>query len=90
MLSAQKRRAALSALTVHHCVLATKAEVDQFCDGLQTLGVLQCIRENPELFREFFVANKDQRLTSGWFLSNNRLILARVNHLIKFAEFVLL
>ena len=69
MLTPQKKWAALSTLTLHHCVLATKAELDQFCDGLQTLGVLKCIRENPDTFKEFFVADENQKLTSGWFLS---------------------
>ena len=35
----------------HHTVLKIKPEIDQYCDGLETLGVLECVRKYPCLMR---------------------------------------
>ena len=43
---------ALSTLAVHHCVLSIKAEIDQFCSGLEPLGVLDAVRKKQ--FKPFF------------------------------------
>ena len=45
---------ALSTLAFHHCVLSIKAEIDQFCSGLEPLGVLDAVRKYKEQFKPFF------------------------------------
>ena len=40
----------------YHCMVKVKAAMDQFLDGLQYLGLLDSIREDPATWRIFFVA----------------------------------
>ena len=42
-----------------------KAEVDQFLDGLNTMGVLQMIRQHSDLMKVFFVPTENIRLSRG-------------------------
>ena len=56
---------ALSTLAFHHCVPSIKAEIDQFCCGLQTLGVLDAVRKYKEQFKPFFLVDGDRKLTAG-------------------------
>ena len=39
LVSINTREESLSSFALHHCVLLVKTEIDQFCQGLQTLGV---------------------------------------------------
>ena len=44
-----------------HCTtVKTKAEPDQFAEGLKTLGVLDHMLQYPDLVREFFVHDPRQ------------------------------
>ena len=45
----------VKALTISH-VLRCKAEIDQFCDGLNCLRVLDCIKAKPEIMKVYFTA----------------------------------
>ena len=53
-----------SALLDYHLMGKVKAEMDQFIEGLSTLGFLDAVRKNPQVFQPFFV-HTDQELTPG-------------------------
>ncbi len=56
----------VQAITLHYCILHCKAEIDQFCEGLESCGVLQVIRKNPNIARDFFI-NTVTVLSTGYF-----------------------
>ena len=37
-----------SAIRDYHSLIKIKTELDQFSDGLKTLGVLQAVKEHPD------------------------------------------
>ena len=39
----------------HYSIIKTKAEIDQFCAGLQHLGILQCIKAHKDLLAPMFI-----------------------------------
>ena len=48
----------------YHTLIKVKAEIDQFIEGLQCLGIDRCIKEHPELKEPLFV-NRSKSLTAG-------------------------
>eukprot|EP00731_Ephydatia_muelleri_P026180 Em0018g280a len=48
----------VSTLIDYHLILKVKACMDQFCEGLETLGVGSIVRKNPSVLRQFFVFNE--------------------------------
>jgi hypothetical protein len=48
----------VSTLLDYHLILKVKACMDQFCEGLETLGVGSIVRKNPSVLRQFFVFNE--------------------------------
>ena len=58
-----------SALVDYHCVLKVKAAMDQFCEGLKEVGVLQLMKMHPSIFKPLFVADTSRALTPGKLLS---------------------
>ena len=46
--------AIIKALSLHH--LRSKAELDQFRDGLGCLRVLDCIKAKPDLMKVYFIS----------------------------------
>lgn len=54
----------LDALLDYHLIIRVKAELDQFIEGLNTLGFLQDLRTNPSLWKPYFI-HVDEELTSG-------------------------
>lgn len=57
----------IQALALHCVILRSKAEIDQFCKGLVSCGVLVAIRRNPDLARNCFCVEGHEKLTSGEF-----------------------
>ena len=55
----------VQALALHSVLLRSKAEIDQFCEGLESCGVLCAIRKNPNLARRFFCVEGRGKPTSG-------------------------
>ena len=53
----------VKSLSLHH-LLRSKAELDQFRDGLDCLRVLDCIKSKPEIMRQYFSFPNDP-LTAG-------------------------
>ena len=45
-------------------MVKVKAEMNHFKDGLQVLGFLKALQENPDLFRQYFI-NVEAPLTVG-------------------------
>lgn len=54
----------VQAITLQHVILQCKGEADQFIEGIKSLGVLDAMRDYPDLFRNFFSLSK-LKLTSG-------------------------
>jgi len=52
-------------VAIHHVLLRSIAEVDQFTKGLQALGVLDAVKKSPTFMRRFFTKDEIQHLTSG-------------------------
>ena len=48
-----------------HDILRSKGELDQFCEGFESCGVLKAIRQNPDLARNYFCIDGHEKLTSG-------------------------
>ena len=46
-----------SALVDYHCMLKTKAAMDQFAEGLQELHIIDIIKQNPGALKPLFVAD---------------------------------
>ena len=65
LLQLADKMAVVKALTLHHVILRSKAELDQLRDGLSTLGVESALVSNPTLFEPLFTAFEDAELTSG-------------------------
>ena len=55
-------------VTLHQVLLKTKAEIDQFCAGLKSLGVLNSIQENSQLFEHYFSLDGTQCMTAGMWM----------------------
>ena len=50
---------------VLHCLLKVKAEMDQFAEGLKSLGVLDMMKHHPDLFSSLFVDGGSTLITPG-------------------------
>ena len=56
----------VQSISLHHVILRSKAEMDQFTDGLRSCGVLDEIKQNSNLTRSFFtIDGKPPKLTTG-------------------------
>ena len=44
-----------TSLKQYHCMIKLKAEMDQFCEGLDKLNVLKCVREHPVVMKELLI-----------------------------------
>ena len=56
----------ITGLKQYHCMIKLQAEMDQFCQGLDELGILQYVREHPAVMRQLFVCDKlSLNLTAG-------------------------
>jgi hypothetical protein len=47
-----------------HCLKSTIPEMDQFCEGLRALDVLDYIRMYPDVMRQLFVEDEEYQLTA--------------------------
>ena len=54
LLSISDRFTLSSALLDFHLMARVKAEMDQFCEGLQTLGLLNAVRATPTTWEPYF------------------------------------
>ena len=43
----------VQSVTLHQVILECKAEIDQFCEGLNNFNVLSTIKEHPYLLKPF-------------------------------------
>ena len=60
-----KKIAIAQSITLHHGLLKSKAEIDQFMKGLEVLGTLNKMRKATQMFRDFFVVSEKRKLTAG-------------------------
>ena len=54
-----------AALRDHHTLVKIKPELDQFIDGLKTVGVLAAVRQYPSLMEPFFVNSMKKDINKG-------------------------
>ena len=54
----------IAALLDYHLMAKAKAEMDQFCEGLNTLGFLKAMRATPSIFEPYFT-QIETNLTPG-------------------------
>ena len=54
-----------SSLLDYYCLLKVKAEIDQFSEGLEDLGLLAMMKRQPSLFKPLFVCNDSACLLPG-------------------------
>ena len=52
------KEAILSAVVMNQTIYRCKAEIDQFAEGLDSVGVFQCVKEHPTLFKDSFCFSK--------------------------------
>ena len=45
----------IQTVALHHVLLKSRAEMDQFAMGLTALGVLDAVRANSALFKDYFL-----------------------------------
>lgn len=55
----------VQSITLHHTILKSKAEIDQFAAGLSCLGTRSNIMKYPHLLKQFFTVTGRQVLTAG-------------------------
>ena len=55
LLELTMKPAVLRALGLHH-IVHSRAELDQFRDGLNCLRVLECVKAKPDLMKIYFLA----------------------------------
>lgn len=72
MLSLNDRPDLISALLDYHLMARVKTEMDQFIDGLHTFNFLDMVREDPTMWRSFFVRNTSG-LTPGMLASKSEV-----------------
>ena len=54
-----------SILKQYHTITKVKAELDQFMEGLETMEVLNMMKQQSEIMKLFFVADDKTKLTRG-------------------------
>ena len=86
-LTVDDKPAISNTLKNHHGIVKVKAEVDQFCEGLVTLGVLDCIKRFPDVMRPLFVDTNPIQITKGKCTQlGNTVCVITVFHF-KFSEY---
>lgn len=55
----------LAALLDFHCLLKVKGEMDQFIEGMSSVGVLECIKKHPDVMKQFFVDTPQGKVNAG-------------------------
>ena len=55
----------IEVVSLHHVLLNSKAEVDQFLTGLLALGVLGAVKANPQLFEIYFCKGRSSPPVAG-------------------------
>ena len=61
---------AMQTVMIHDVLLKRKEPLDQLCQGLKTLGILDLIRAHPDLMKSYFVHNDDTCLTADDIVNN--------------------
>ena len=54
-------------IALHLVILNSKAELDQICEGMCALGVLDEIKKAPNIFYPFFTTTRADTLTAGTY-----------------------
>ena len=70
-LSLVDRDEIINLVSLHHCILKSKAELDDLKNGLGALGVSDIIASYPDLLRPFFTSSGILPITAGTVCCSN-------------------
>lgn len=65
LVSLDDRDAIIQTVALHYVLLKSKAEMDQFMVGLAALGVLDAVKANSTLFKDYFIVGRKPFLCAG-------------------------
>lgn len=51
----EEQQSLITTLTNYHCLLKVKSKMDQFLEGLDSLGIHQGIKNQPDVLQRLFV-----------------------------------
>ncbi len=60
----QDKEAIISAVLDYHLMMKVKSSMDQFMDGLKSVGFLERVQQHPLLWKPFFISSS-QTLVPG-------------------------
>ncbi len=83
------KQAIVRALCLHQVLFNSKAEIDQFSEGLAALGTLHAIKTYPELLEHFFVRPDHLSLTSGIILKHACMHHSHMDHDCSFKNYII-
>ena len=66
----------ISILLDYYLIIKHKCCLDQFGEGLQTLGILSAVQRNPCLWKTLFVTS-DAGLSTGKVLTNVQVVIMK-------------
>ena len=64
-LTLEDKISVVQSITLHHTILKSKAEIDQFAAGLSCLETRSHVIKYPQLLKEFFTVTGRQLLSAG-------------------------
>jgi len=68
LLTVHDKDTIVQTVALHHVLLKSKAEMDQFAQGLSALGVLDAIKDHSNLFECYFSADGVSTLVAGKYI----------------------
>ena len=69
LLTLDDRESVKRAIQDHHTLLKIKPELDQLCEGLKALGVLDSMKKFPQIMKTLF-CRQEEKLSKGNAMSN--------------------
>lgn len=64
-LTMEEKATLVQTVTLHFVLLKSKAEADQFLEGLKAIGVADALKKHPGLLEPFFTKSGIPTLTAG-------------------------
>lgn len=61
----EEKDAVIGAISLHHCFLSIKAELDELIDGIKSTGLLDYMCKFPMVFEGLFTSKDTHNLTAG-------------------------
>ena len=65
VLKMEDQIAVVQSITLHHVLLRSKGEIDQFIQGLECIGTRNMLKMNPQTVMSYYMVGAQRRLTAG-------------------------